>query len=178
MIGATKCPFSFTRIYPKKYKTNNVANGIPTIRSLNHLLSSGSKMYKKTFSFPELWVAVCLVEIIFNRNHFQDFFDIFILYIYYTCCVIFLGNLCHKKWLFSKKWMPFRESHHGNKYGLWYSKGCNLFLEASALTSKWYCYGQLYLSPTESKNKETNVEKFLSSPFKSTRFWFCTLINK
>ena len=94
----------FTPRKRKRNKTNNVANGIPTIRSLNHLLPSGSKMYKKTFSFPELWVAVCLVEIIFNRNHFQDFFDIFILYIYYTCCVIFLGNLCHKKCHFLRNW--------------------------------------------------------------------------
>ena len=100
----------FTPRKRKRNKTNNVANGIPTIRSLNHLLPSGSKMYKKTFSFPELWVAVCLVEIIFNRNQFQDFFTIYYIfwYIYMTYILHllchFLGNLCHKKCHFLRNW--------------------------------------------------------------------------
>ena len=127
-----KVHLDFLEFTPRKRKRNernNVTNDIPTIRSLNQLLSSRSKMYRKHFPFQNYelqcaWLTYFLIEIS-SRTYT----------IYYTYYIRYIILLCHF-FLFSEKLMPFRESDHGNKYWLLYSTSCHLFLEASALTSK------------------------------------------
>ena len=153
-----KVHLDFLEFTPRKRKRNernNVTNDIPTIRSLNQLLSSRSKMYKKHFPFQNYelqcaWLTYFLIEI--SSRTFSRYI-IHIIYDILYCCVIFSYFL--RNWCLSEKAiMAINTGFCTVLVAICFWKQVHLHRNDTAKVN--------YISLRLNLNKETNVEKFLS----------------